>query len=244
VDVRDETAASQPAPEPGSDRTSHSPDVGRLADWDQQLSVIAEEAIDLQQELSRLREESEAVVQLLEQRECELEEKTALLMQLTGERDQTEKSMTAANASLSEAQTRVRQDRERIASLEQLLELRQAELERATALEKELHSLRAHVAGLGELESRGAAMPPQPRSHLRLVALPTGYELSESAELPPPVGELIEIDGRQYAVASRGRSPLPGDERPCVLLLVEPSGTEQSRSPDAFEPAADPIASL
>jgi uncharacterized protein YigA (DUF484 family) len=42
--------------------------------------------------------------QLLEQREHELEEKTASLMQLAQEREQTETSMTAANASLSEAQ--------------------------------------------------------------------------------------------------------------------------------------------
>jgi len=222
-------------------------DVGKLTDWGQQLSVIAEEAIDLQQELARLREESDAVVQLLEQRECELEEKTALLMRLTGERDQTEKSITAANAALSEAQALLKQDRERIASLEQLLELRQAELEHATALEQELHSLRAHVEELEELEeleTRGAAMPPQPRSHLRLVGMPTGYALSESAEPLPQVGELIGIDGRQYAVASSGRSPLPGDDRPCVLLLVEPRGTEQSRLPEAFEPAAEPLTSL
>ena len=230
---------SQRAPEPGSDRTSYPLDVGELAEWGQQLSVIAEEAIDLQEELSRLREESDAVAELLEQRERELGEKTALLMRLTGERDQTEKSMTAANASLSEAQALSKQDRERIASLEQLLELRQAELERATALEQELHSLRAHVE---ELETRGAAVPPQPRTHLRLVAMPTGYTLAESAEPPPQVGELIEIDDRQYVVAGSGRSPLPGDERPCVLLLVEPRGTAQSRLREALEPAADPLA--
>ena len=87
-------------------------------------------------------------------------------------------------------------------------------------------------------------MPHQPRRHLRLVAMPTGYALSESAEPPPQVGELIGIDGRHYAVARSGRSPLPGDERPCVLLLVEPSGTEQSRLPEALEPAAGPLASL
>jgi chromosome segregation ATPase len=300
VDVRHEAALSQQAPEPGSDQTSHPDDVAKLTAWDQQLSVIAEEAIDLQQELSRLREESAAVVhlleqrereleektaslvqvtderdrtdksmtaanaslseaqarlkqdrermasleRLLEQRERELEEKTALLVQVTDERDRTDKSMTAANASLSEAQARLKQDRERMASLEQLLELRQVEPEHATALEEELNSLRAHVVELEELETRRAAMPPQPRSHLRLIALSTGYALSESAELPPPVGALIGIDGRQYAVASSGRSPLPGDERPCVLLLVEPSRTEQSRSPDASEPAVGSLAEL
>ena len=215
--------------------------MSQLTDWGQQLSVIAEEAIDLQQELSRLREDSDAVAQLLEQRERELGEKTALLTRLTSEREETEKRMSAANASLSEAQALVKHDRERIASLEQLLELRQAELEHAAGLERELHSLRAHV---DELETRGAITPPQPRSHVRLVAMPTGYALAESAEPPPQVGELIGMDGRQYVVASSGRSPLPGDERPCVLLLVEPRGTAQSPLREAFEPADDALAQL
>ena len=73
------------------------------------------------------------VVQLLEQREHELEEKTASLVQLTQEREQTETSMTAANASLSEAQALLQADRERMASLEQLLEQREHELEEKTA---------------------------------------------------------------------------------------------------------------
>jgi chromosome segregation ATPase len=226
MDVRDETAVSQRAPVPGSDQTSYPADVAKLTDWDQKLSVIAEEAIDLQHELSQLREGSDAVVQLLEQREHELEEKTASLVQLAQEREQTETSTAAANASLSEAQALLQADRERMASLEQ-----------------ELHSLRAHVVELEELETRRAATPPQPGSHLRLVALPTGYALSESPEPPPQVGELIGIDGKRYAVASSGRSPLPGDERPCVLLLVEPSG-QVSNLPEAFEPAADSLASL
>jgi chromosome segregation ATPase len=245
VDVLDEIAVSQRAPEPGrSDQTSYPADVAKLTDWDQKLSVIAEEAIDLQHELSRLQEKSDAVVQLLEQREHELEEKSASLVQLMQERDQTETSTAAANAALSEAQALLQEDRERMASLEQLLELRQAEFERSTALEQELHSLRAHVVELEEREPRPAATPPQPRSHLRLVALPTGYALSETPEPPPQVGELIGIDGKRYAVASSGRSPLPGDERPCVLLLVEPSGTGQGHLPEALEPAADALASL
>ena len=236
---------SQRAPEAGcSDQTSYPADVAKLTDWDQKLSVIADEAIDLQHELSRLREKSDGVVQLLEQREHELEEKTASLVQLAQEREQTETSMTAANASLSEAQALLQEDRERMASLEQLLEQREHELGHTAALEQELHSLRAHAVELEELKSRRAATPPEPRSHLRLVALPTGYALSETPEPPPRVGELIGIDGKRYAVASSGRSPLPGDERPCVLLLAEPSGTNQAQSPEAFEPAADLLASL
>ena len=125
---------SQRAPEPGSsDQTSYPADVAKLTDWDQKLSVIADEAIDLQHELSRLREKSDGVVQLLEQREHELEEKTASLVQLAQEREQTETSTAAANASLSEAQALLQADRERMASLEQLLEQREHELDEKTA---------------------------------------------------------------------------------------------------------------
>ena len=186
------------------------------------------------------RERMASLEQLLEQREHELDEKTASLVQLAQEREQTETSMAAANASLSEAQALLQADRERMASLEQLLELREAELEHTTALEQELHSLRAHVLELEALETRRAVTPLQPRSHLRLVALPTGYALSETPEPPPQVGELIGIDGKRYAVASSGRSPLPGDERPCVLLLAEPSGTNRASIARGFRACSRP----
>lgn len=244
MDVPHEAAVSQRAREPGSDLTSYPPDVGKLTDWDLQLSVIAEEASHLQQELSRLRDESETVARLLLQREGELEQKTESLLQLTAERDHAEKTMSAANASLSEAHALLDRERERIASLEQRLELRQAEHDHATALEQELRALRARVEELETLETPSTSMPPQPCSHLRFVAGPTGYALSESAEPPPRVGELIVINGREYAVASSGRSPLPGDKRPCVLLQVEPGPTESPYSHEAVEPAAGPLASL
>ena len=134
--------------------------------------------------------------------------------------------------------------RAHVVELEQLLELRQREHEHATALEQELDALRVRVIELEELETRRVPHASPPRSHLRLVALPTGYALSESAEPPPSVGELIGIDGRQYAVARSGRSPLPGDRRPCVLLLAEPTQTVPPHSPDDVEPAAGRLASL
>ena len=75
------------------------------------------------------RERIASLEQLLEQREHELDEKTASLVQLTQQREQTETSMTAANASLSEAHALLKADRERMASLEQLLGPREDELE-------------------------------------------------------------------------------------------------------------------
>ena len=174
---------SQRAHEPGSDLTSYPPDAGTLTDWDRQLSVIAEEAADLQQELSRLRAESEAVAQLLEQRERELEQKTASLTQLTAHRDQTEKRLTVANTSLSEAQALLEQDRERIASLEQLLEQRQADLERATALEQELSRLRAGELRLSHSSARATGARARTEDGVELEQL---LELRQAEPSRPP----------------------------------------------------------
>jgi hypothetical protein len=37
---------------------------------------------------------------------------------------------------------------------------------------------------------------------------------------PPAAGESVEIDGERFNVVRTGRSPLPGDARPCVYLAA------------------------
>ena len=60
---------------------------------------------------------------------------------------------------------------------------------------------------------------PPPR-YLLFVWKPSGYELVEREGNPPGVGEWIDIDGRGQRVTKVGRSPLPGDGRPCAYLLA------------------------
>jgi chromosome segregation ATPase len=55
--------------------------------------------------------------------------------------------------------------------------------------------------------------------HVRFIALPKGYSLSESEEPCSRPGDFVDIDGRHFLVARIGRSPLPGDARPCAFLF-------------------------
>jgi hypothetical protein len=47
---------------------------------------------------------------------------------------------------------------------------------------------------------------------------PNGYQLTERQGEPPPLGALLEQDGRRFVVSKIGASPLPGDHRKCVYL--------------------------
>jgi hypothetical protein len=44
-----------------------------------------------------------------------------------------------------------------------------------------------------------------------------GYRVVESAELPPPVDQLLFVDGRSYSIEAARRSPFPHDARPCFV---------------------------
>jgi chromosome segregation ATPase len=63
------------------------------------------------------------------------------------------------------------------------------------------------------------ARPLSPDEHVLFVAGGDRYELLERDGAPPDVGEWIALDETAALVVSRvGRSPLPGDERPCAFL--------------------------
>ncbi len=111
---------------------------------------------------------------------------------------------------------RLRHDGERVAN-----ELR-ARHERARAQTRRfLERLRRREHELAELAAlREEPTPaPEPTSHLVFVELPDRYELVVRAGPPPPRNsslELPELD-LPLVVAGARRSPLPDDERPCVV---------------------------
>jgi hypothetical protein len=234
VNVGQETTVSDGALDLGSDLTSYTPEIGKLAGWDEHLSLIAGEAADLHRELARLQEQSDDVARLLEQREVELERREA-------ERAATENSISQLEVDFARAQQELAQARTSQREAENSLQVsREQDAEHRRALGQ----LRTRVAELEELATPSAQVPPEPQCHLRFVALSTGYALSEIAEPPPKVGELIEIDGRRFSVARIGRSPLPGDARPCASLLIEPTRTTPQPEGDAIDPPTVAVVSL
>ena len=84
----------------------------------------------------------------------------------------------------------------------------------------DLRALKSSVATLTRrldgLSTPAAAPPePEPEGHVVLLSTPDGYRLVERDGPLPAPGEVV--DG--YRVLGRGRSPLPGDVRPCAIAL-------------------------
>ena len=202
MDVHRENAS-----EPARDLTaSYPPELKELVEREARISSIAVEVADLQEELGRLRGESEAVERSLDERQAELAEKEISLTRLADECARAEEGKAGAQLSLVEA--------------EKLLEGSRA---RVVTLESELGLLRSRITELEELELSPSPVAPEPAPpfHFRFFAQPSGYTLLESTEPPPGVGESVELDGRRFSVARIGRSPFPHDTRTCAFLLSD-----------------------
>jgi hypothetical protein len=86
----------------------------------------------------------------------------------------------------------------------------------------DLRALKATVAALSARLDTVTATPepePVPEGHVLLLSTREGYVLLERAGPLPAPGEAVEHAGRTYRVLGRGRSPLPGDARPCSVAL-------------------------
>ncbi|HSP71295.1 MAG TPA: hypothetical protein VLN26_02940 [Gaiellaceae bacterium] len=120
---------------------------------------------------------------------------------------------------------------ERLGSLVQLVigELRSAQ-RRLTEQAVGMRTLQNTVAALAErveqLEGRvHAEAPPAAatQGHLLLLTTPAGYRLVARDGAPPKPDDPIVHEGVVYRVLRGGRSPLPGDGRPCLLALPSKS---------------------
>jgi chromosome segregation ATPase len=93
---------------------------------------------------------------------------------------------------------------------------------RVTELEDELHALRLRL--VAERDQQVAHSAPElpldfSGGHLRVVPLSFGHLLLESDDPCPALSAVVELDGKTFVVDRVGRSPLPGDKRPCAFLV-------------------------
>ncbi len=107
---------------------SYSPELRKLVQFDETLSSIAADVVDLQQALTRLREESVEVERLLDERQAELAESELVRSRLADECASSQEDRAVARASLAEAASQLESLRTQVASLEHTLSQREAEL--------------------------------------------------------------------------------------------------------------------
>jgi hypothetical protein len=156
--------------------------------------------------LGRELRDREARVEERERRALELDERE---QRLVGEEH-------SARSTVEEVEARERLLRER----EDELHAREARLlADELGVRRRSEEVAAREA-LAEREGRAARPGAEAERCLLFVPGSGGYRLVSLDVRPPAEGESLEINGERFSVLRLGRSPLPGDARPCVYLAA------------------------
>jgi type IV pilus assembly protein PilB len=141
---------------------------------------------------------------------------------------EAEARLTARESELAalraELGTATRATAAEIAELRRTLDARESDL-RAVEEQARLRKLRIDelVAVLDALSAELAALRPRAgedptRGHVLFVPAGPGYAVVPGDGPAPAVGSRLELGGCALVVSKLGRSPLPGDRRPCAYL--------------------------
>jgi hypothetical protein len=204
-----------------------------LADSDpeQRLeAVLAERRREIVEQAARLEE----AVRDLERREQLLSDSRASLERLlrlgTTDLESREAELVELLRDVTAREAQVRADEAELARRRE--ELGAVELKRA-ALEARERALAEREDELGRRSTVDPAtsdMDAAAGDPVRLLVFVPGseYRLRELEHRLLQTGETVFVDDEEYVVARTGRSPLPGDARPCAYLVRGPGGESPS----------------
>jgi hypothetical protein len=224
----------------------------RLADCDETLSTITADIAGLLEEIAFLRAAAGRLVERQSEQEAVLARQQLELTQLEAERSlgrSRTDELEAAETRLRESDGRaaslaheLQRLRDAVAARDRHVAELEGELTRTrktlSAREAARGSERPRLDELGLEPGReggarpahAAASPPSDvrpeeasTGHVRFVAYPDGYRLLSSDERCARSGDVVEVEGRSFLVSRIGRSPLPGDRRPCAFLTTDAS---------------------
>lgn len=156
----------------------------------------------------------------IDEREVRLEERRAAGAR---ELDERTEALTALGRDLAARERRAAALEGRLAAREQELREREARALAAEAAarrrEDELRAAEHRLAARADERSTSASPPPASACVL-FVPSASGYRLVPLERPPPQLGEQIDLAGETFVVLRVGRSPLPGDGRPCAFLAA------------------------
>jgi chromosome segregation ATPase len=225
------------------ERLTRESQLDKLTRCEDDLSQIAENVTELLTELDRLRAGSEELGRVLAEREALVEQQRRALAKHEDERTRLRQQAGATSEALRAAETRLSEHDEREAAVKRELddlrggiderERHLAELtarhdlvcDALAARQGELEQARADAAAamleLAELQrTDGPAEAATSAGHVRLLARPDGYAISESEDPCPRTGDVVRVGVGECVVVRIGRSPFPGDTRRCAVLSV------------------------
>ena len=224
-------------------RLTRESQVDKLTRCEDDLSQIAENVAKLLTELDGLRSGSEDLRRVLAERDALVEQQQRELAKHEDERTRLREQAGATSEALRAAETRLSEHDEREAAVRRELddlrggiderERHLAELtaqhdlvcDTLAARQGELEQARADAAAatLELAEVQRAEDPDEPAKaagHVRLLARPDGYAISESEDPCPRPGDVVGNGAGECVVVRVGRSPFPGDTRRCAVLSV------------------------
>jgi len=203
----------------------------------EELGTRLAEANAKVEEYARALADAEARARAAEPAQQQLEALTAerehLLATMRDEREHARLQAEEASASLGSAEARLAKESTRAAALErELMSFGSALAERVGRLAE----LEAELAEGGTRVDRERSVPIHVRTgHVCFVLVAGGYKLIDVDTAPARPGELVELEGKRFVAARIGRSPIPGDTRPCVYLLEDPDSDGDFHLPDPNE---------
>ena len=215
----------------------------KLTRCEDDLSQIAANVTELLAELHRLRAGSEELGRVLAERDALVEQQQRALAKHEDECTRLRQQAGATSEALRAAETSLSEHDEQEAALKRELddlragiderERHLAELtaqhdlvcDTLVARQGELEQARADATAatreLAELQSTEAPEEPATSAgHVRLLARPDGYAISESEDPCPRMGDVVRVGIGECVVVRIGRSPYPGDTRRCAVLTV------------------------
>jgi hypothetical protein len=178
----------------------------RRRELQEHAARFEERIVDLERREELLSDERAAVERLLRRGTAELEARERELVQF-------ERELVEREARLDTLEADVKRRRGELGAVE----LRRAAVE---LREKAVDAREAEFAAReSELEQRPPDGAPSEEGGPVLLFVPgPRYRLVEHESLVR-VGDLLELEGVEYVAVRVGRSPLPGDARPCAYLV-------------------------
>lgn len=225
------------------ERLSRESQLEKLTQCEDDLSHVATNVTELVAELHRLRTDSKALGRALAEREDVVAQQRNALAKYEDERSRLHQQAGVASEALRAAETRLLEHDARVTALERELDVLRAGIDEREQRLVELNAQHELVRGTlavreGELKQAGAEAeaatlelagahhdrasdePALPVGHVRLVALPDGYTISESDDPCPRIDDVVRVGFGECVVVRIGPSPFPDDKRRCAVLSV------------------------
>jgi chromosome segregation ATPase len=190
----------------------------RVGDAERRADAVGAECAREREAGARLRSDADELIRRLSETEVARQTEAERVATLFATVEQAEVRLGHAAAQAAALQ-RERDEAHTTAESERMRSARLAEELDAARVARQAAEAAYPSAWPRPVDETGLSAPPPTAGHVRVAALPGGNRVSESWEPLCLPGDVVNVDGIRCVVSAIGRSPTPGDPRPCAFLV-------------------------